>query len=265
MIIIGELINATRKKVKEAVTCRNASYIRELARKQEEAGAHYIDVNVATDSGDLSRETEDMRWAVKEVMQGVSIPLSIDTTNPEALKAGLEICGRGTFINSITGEEDRLEPFLELSAAYDSLAVVLPIRDGIPATAEERLKICAEITEKSKAAGIAPGKLFFDPLIFPLGVDDSSGATALETLRGIKQMEGVKTTLGLSNISFGLPRRDLLNLTFLTMAMQLGLDSAILNPLQKGLTAALLAGEAILGKDRMCLQYIKGYRRGLLD
>jgi 5-methyltetrahydrofolate corrinoid/iron sulfur protein methyltransferase len=166
MIIIGELINASGKKVREAIAGRDGGFIREIARRQEEAGAHYIDVNVAVDSGDPSRETKDMEWAVSEVMQAVKIPLSIDTTNTAALHAGLRLAGKGTFINSITAEEARLEPFLELAVEFDSPCVALPIRDGIPPTAEERLKICSELTERAAAAGVAPRKALFRPFDF---------------------------------------------------------------------------------------------------
>lgn len=265
MLIIGELINATRKKVCTAVMNRDAGYLQRLAQKQDEAGAHYIDVNVATGAGKLEKEIEDMKWAVQIIREVTTKPLAIDTASLEVLKAGLEAHGPGAMVNSVSAEKGRLKPFLQLAREYDCLAIALTVGDaGIPKDEKARLEVSREILKAAEEEGFPAGKLYFDPLVLPLGVDDQSGVVTLKTIRALKEELGVKTTIGLTNISHGLPQRGLINRTFLALALQEGLDSAIMDPLDKGVMSSLLAAEAALDRDPYCGKLLKAYRRGEL-
>ena len=265
MLIIGELINATRKKVREAIVNKDEVYLQELARKQEEAGAHYIDVNTATGRG-LEQEIEDMKWVISALREVVEKPLVIDTSERVVLEAGLKAHGNGAMINSVSAEKGRLEPFLELALQYDSPVIVLPIGEaGIPKDLPARMEVASLIMEAVHRAGVSPGKLYFDPLAMPLSVNSQSGLLALELISAFKEKFGVNTTIGLTNISHGMPRRGLLNRTFLALALLAGLDSAIMDPLDKGVMSSYYAAKAALGQDDYCSSYLKAYRRGLFE
>ncbi len=264
MIVVAELINASGKKVKEAIINRDGDFIADLARRQSEAGADYIDVNVATGSGDASGEAEDMKWALDVIMNAVDKPIAVDTTDPKVLEVGLDMCGEGTFINSVNAEKGRLDSFLELARKYNSPAMALPIKESIPEDVEGRVEVADEIIKAADQVGVPRENLYFDPLAMPISVDHNNAFTTMEALRRIKEYEGVKSTIGLSNISYGLPKREILNRAFLLLCMQQGLDSAIMNPMQSGIMSIIKAGNVLLGKDPMCGQYLKAYRKGLL-
>jgi 5-methyltetrahydrofolate--homocysteine methyltransferase len=265
VIIIGELINATRKKVKEAVTGKDTGFIQSLAQRQDEAGAHYIDVCVALGSGELKKEIEDMEWAIKAIRLVSSKPLAIDTTSWEVLEAALKMHGPGAMINSISAEKGRFKPYLKLAKEYDALAVVLPVTEaGIPKDTETRLQNATTILSQAEKEGLNRENLYFDPLVLPLGVHQNNGLVTLDTLRLFKEELGVKTTLGLTNISYGLPVRSLLNRTFLTLAIGWGVDSALVNPLDKALMSSLFAAEALLGKDPYCSKFLQLFRQNKL-
>ncbi len=265
MLIIGELINATRKRVKEAILNKDGVFLQELACRQAEAGASYIDVNVATGVGRKQNEAEDMDWAVKQLKAACNKPLSIDTTNLEVLEAGLRAHGPGALVNSVSAEQGNLYPFLELARDYKCTVIALPIQDaGIPRDENARAEVAAKIIEAAGKTNFPVEKLYFDPLVMPLGVDDHSASVTLETLRLFKEKLHVNTVVGLTNISHGLPERTLLNRTFLTMAMAKGLDAVIVNPLDKRVMSSLLSGEALKGNDPFCGNYIKAFRRGSL-
>ncbi|MFZ5633006.1 MAG: dihydropteroate synthase [Bacillota bacterium] len=265
ILIVGELINASIKAVRQAVIERDAGFIRDLARRQAAKGVHYLDVCVSTGQGDENIEAKNMAWVVESIQKEVDLPLSIDTTSAVVLREGLEAHRGEAMINSVSAEGERLRPFLEICAGYGGPVVALPVTDkGIPATAEGRLDVCRMIVEKAAEVGVAAERLFFDPLVFPLGVDHKNSLLALETLRGIRQIPGVKSIMGVSNISFGLPRRELFNRTFLVLAAREGLDAVLMNPLDGEMMPSLLAAEALLGRDEMCMRFLKAYRKGLL-
>lgn len=265
MLIIGELLNATRKKIKEAVLARDAAYLQEIAKQQDEAGADYIDLNVATGSGKQEKEIEDMQWAVNLIREITEKPLTIDTTSLEVMKAGLAAHGPGAMINSVSAEAGRLFPFLKLAREYDCTAIALPVRDsGIPRDTETRLEISREILAAAEQEGVPRERLYFDPLTLPLGVEDNSGAETLRTLQEMKGQLGLLTTMGLSNISYGLPLRTLVNRTYLTLAISAGLDSALINPLDKAVMSSMHAALLGLGKDPYCGKYLKAFRKDRL-
>ncbi len=266
MLIIGELINATRKSVKKAILDKNDVFIKELACKQAEAGADYIDVNVATGVGKQEIEIENMEWVVKQIKSVCDKPLAIDTTSRDVLEAGLRAHGPGAMVNSISAEDGRLYPFLELARDFDCVAVALPVQDsGIPKDVSLRIDIAASIIEAARQENFPVENLLFDPLVIPLGVDDKSTVITLKTLRSLKDVLKVKTVMGLTNISHGLPERSLLNRTFLTMAIEEGLDAVIISPLCNKVMSSLLAAEAFKGNDPFCGNYLKAYRQGLLN
>ena len=264
MIIVGELINGTRQAIAKAVAQRDAKTILNVAQKQVETGAHLLDINAGTDP---DREVEDLLWLLEVVLENLDVPLCIDSPNFQAMEIGLKKAQqRAAMINSITGETQRLEAFLPLIKTCQSQIIILCMDDsGIPETPGGRLEIAANLVEKLTAHGVQASRLFFDPIIRPVSTDFQAGQIPRDTLRLIKkELPGVNTICGLSNISFGLPQRQLLNRNYLTILLAEGLDAAILDPTDGALMANLATTQALLGKDKHCLNYISAYREGKL-
>lgn len=265
MIIIGELINATRKSVREIVAEKDVQRLQELAKQQASAGVDYLDINVATGKESSHQEEMDaMVWAINTIRAVSNIPLSIDSANPDVIKAGLKACpGQAIFINSITAETEKINSILPLAIEPNIKIICLAMGPtGIPKTSEERLNMCRHIYNRAFQYKIAPDKLFFDPLVMPVATDPSQGRVTIETIRSIKkELPDAKTTVGLSNVSFGLPARGLLNRTFLAMLVAAGLDSVITDPLDTELMSALRAAETLIGNDPYCRKYLQAYRR----
>lgn len=265
MIIIGEKINTSIKAIRPAVEAKDAKAIQEVALKQVEAGAHYIDVNCGTFSG---REPELLEWLVDTVQQVIDKPLCIDSPNPEALDKALAANRNGKpLVNSITAEKERYNAILPLVLKYNTSVVVLCMDDnGMPETADERLFIAERMVENLTKEGVELDDIFFDPMVRPVGTGSHYGVVALDTIsRIVKEFPGVHTTCGLSNISFGLPGRKLINQAFLILAIGAGLDSAILDPLDKRIMSYVYAAELLKDKDPYCLNYIAAFREGRLD
>lgn len=264
MIIIGEKINATRKSIADAVKDRRADVIEEVTKSQHTAGVDVIDVNAGTGRSDISSQIEDMKWLIKVVTSATDKPLMIDSENAEVLKAGLEEAKNlNPWINSVSAEEKRLESVLELAARYDAPLIALCMDDsGIPRDAAGRVRNAQKIFQKAVSMGIDAAKIYFDPLVMPIGTDDSAGKIILDSLTEIKkQCAPAKTVIGLSNVSFGLPARPIVNSTFLVLCMFTGVDAAIIDPTDDNLMMVLRAAEALLGKDPYCTGYIKEFRR----
>jgi cobalamin-dependent methionine synthase I len=264
MKIIGEKINGTRKKVKEAVLSRNAAFIQDLASAQAEAGASWIDVNAGTPT---DREPDDLVWLAQTVLAAVDKPLCLDSANPAALAAALPEVKQPPLLNSISGEQARLAGVLPLAAQARGGVIALAMDDqGIPATAEGRLAIVQRLIGETRGAGIPDGQVYVDPLVMAVGASGDAGRVALATVRAVKaEFPEVHFTSGLSNVSFGLPKRSLINRAFLTLVLEAGLDTAILDPLDRELRKAMLAAEVVLGVDRHCLNYTRAFRAGLLE
>ncbi len=263
MIIVGERINGTRARVREAVIARDAEYVSEEAMKQAEAGADYIDVNAGTNP---EREVEDLVWLVQTVQSVVDRPVCVDSPNVEALQAGLEVSQGRALVNSASAESNRMESVLGLVARHGARVVALTLDDaGLPATAEQRITIAQRLVQKAEELGLKRDDIFIDPLARAVALENEQGAAFLDAVTGIKKLlAGVHVICGLSNISFQMPSRRLLNRTFLAMAMARGLDAAIMDPLDGGLMAAVCAGAALLGQDEMCIGYIQAHRAGRL-
>jgi len=264
MLVIGESINSSRKSVRTAVEERDAEFIQNLAKKQVDGGAGMLDINVGTR---VSNEPEDMEWLVNIVQEVVDLPLCIDSPNPVALERGLKLHKNGRpLVNSTTAEESRLKSVLPIVKEYKCMVVGLTMTEaGIPHSAEDRCKAAGKIIEAATKEGIAIEDIYIDPLVMPVSTDVKCGLLVIETLKSVKSsFPGIKTVMGLSNISFGLPNRKLINRTFLPMVIGY-LDSAIMDAGDIKIMATLKACATILGEDDYCMEYITAYREGRLD
>lgn len=264
MIIIGEKINGTRKKVAEAIANRDADFIRDLAKKQFEAGAAYLDVNAGTLP---TTEPEDMVWLVRLAHEAApEAVICLDSANPEALKAGLkEVASYNlpkVMINSLSGEQKRIDDVLPLAAEYNTELIVLALDDkGIPETVESRMEIVRRLVGMCREKGLADEQLFIDPLVLTISTNNQGGVITLDTIKQIKkEFPKVHMTCGHSNISFGMPLRSTLNQAFMALTIEAGLDSAISDPENRELKAMTMATEALLGRDRHCLKFNRAYR-----
>jgi len=264
MKIIGEKINGTRKRVAQAIAERDAEFIKNLAQKQAAAGSTWLDVNAGTHP---DREPDDLVWLIENIQSVVDTPLSLDSANPLALKIAIKAVNKTPMINSISGEPERLANILPIVAEHNCPVIALAMDEKkIPETAEKRFEVIAKIIAEARSHGVPDSHLYFDPLAMTLSTNTQSGMIAFEVMRRVcQEYPEAHLTIGLSNISFGLPGRSFVNRYFLALAMQAGLDSAILDPLDREMQAAILATELILGRDKHCLSYIRASRKGLFD
>ena len=265
MIIVGEKINTSIKEVKEAIVQRNDSFITDLAKNQKLGGADYLEVN----SGlrvNPEEESDDLEWLVPLVQNATGLPLCIDTAYGFVLERALKLHRGKAVVNSINGDSGRWAEILPLVKQYGCDLIALPSdRSGIPPKVEGRIKIAERIIEGVSKEGIAQNRLYFDPLVLPLSSSAKNGLLFIDTLREIKRcFPEAKTISGLSNISFGLPKRTWINQTFLVLSLGAGLDAAILSPLDKNLMALVRSTEAFLNKDPFCMKYIEAFRSGKL-
>ncbi len=263
MIIIGEKINGTRKTVGKAIQDRNTEVIEALAMAQVEGGADYLDVNAGTHPHE---EPQDMVWLVETIQSVTKTRLCVDSTNPEALSAGIRSAERLPMINSVSGERIRVEGVLPIACEHGTDLVLLALDDnGIPETSRERLDIVGRLVSMAREGGLGDDQLFVDPLITTIATQADSGRIALETIREIRaQFPQVHIICGLSNISFGQPSRTLINQAFVALAMEAGLDSAIMDPADRGLRNIIYGTELVLGADPDCLRYNQAHRSGVI-
>jgi 5-methyltetrahydrofolate--homocysteine methyltransferase len=264
MLIIGERINASRKSIADAISDRNAAFIRNEAEIQAAAGANYIDVNAGIFVGE---EAEHLRWVIETVQEAIELPLCIDSPDPAVIKAMIPLMKKTPMINSITLEASRLENILPIVAEHKTKVIGLcQSGDSIADTAEAKLKMAGQLVKRVEASGIPLDHLYIDPLVYPLATNDRSALATLNAIEKImKEFPGVHTTCGLTNVSYGLPNRKLVNRAFLIAAIDRGLDSAILDPTDKQLLGALKAALIIAGKDEFCMEYISGFREGRIE
>lgn len=256
-LLIGERINPTgKKKVKEALRSNNMDYLLGEAVSQQEAGAHILDVNVGLPEID---EAEMMYKAVTEIQAITDLPLQIDTVDPATLERALRVYSGKALINSVNGKAESMNAVLPLAAKYGGVVIALTIdEDGIPDTAEGRVRIAKKIISEAAKYGIGKKDVVVDPLAMTISSDSRSAAVTLEAVRRIREELGVHVSLGVSNISFGLPRREIINSTFFAMAMERGLSAAIMNPLSVDMMKAYYSFVALRGYDESCMKYI-GY------
>jgi 5-methyltetrahydrofolate--homocysteine methyltransferase len=255
-IVIGERINPTgKKKLKEAYLNADTSYILREAVAQADAGADVLDVNAGVPGID---EAAELAKTV-EAIQGVcDLPLQIDTSNPAALERALRIYNGKALVNSVNGKEESMASVFPIVAKYGGVVVALTLdENGIPPTAEGRLAIAKKILSRGKDYGLTPDDFVIDALCLAVSSDENSAKVILETLRRIKNELGCRTCLGVSNISFGLPARNVINASFYTMALMSGLSAGIINPLSIEMMNAYRAYRALVGKDKACADWIE--------
>ncbi len=255
--IIGERINPTGKKLlKEALKTRNFSYIRKEATSQVKAGADILDVNVGLPDID---ELEMMIEVMKKI-SNVNVPLQIDSANPEVIEAAARYYNGKPIINSVNGKKESMDAVLPIVKKYGTCVIALTLDErGLPKTAEERLEIAGRIIKEAETYGIGRERILVDCLTLTVSAQQSSGRDTLEAIRMIKKQYGVKTVLGVSNVSFGLPERMQLNRTFLAMALEAGLDAPITDPLVPEYMSTIHSFEALAYKDIDSKDYIRIY------
>jgi 5-methyltetrahydrofolate--homocysteine methyltransferase len=264
MKIIGEKINGTRKTVAAAIADRDAEFIQNLARKQVDGGAHWLDVNAGTHP---DREVDDMLWLINLIQAVTDVTLCLDSANPKALVAAMGAVKKTPMINSISGEPDRLSTVLPIVAQHGCEVIALAMDDkGIPADADGRLAVVHKLFEATRAVNVPDEKVYVDALVMTIATNTDAGRMTLDTIRAIRgEFPQAHISLGLSNVSFGLPVRSLVNRTFLTLAIAAGMDTAIIDPNDRELKAALFATDLLLGDDKHCLNYTRAFRTGLLE
>lgn len=262
MLIIGEKLNSAIPSIREAIKNRDVQFVQDLARKQTECGAHYIDVNTAQGNNEL----DDMEWIVKTVQEVVDTPLCIDTVDAEVAEKGLSLCKGKAMLNSISMEKARLEGMIPLIKKYGCSVIGLTMDDnGIPKTAEERIKIAGELVDIFKQENLDLNELYIDPLVLPVAVSSDNAMIFFECLSEIKEKYQVKTVSGLSNVSHQMPKRKLINRYFLTICMVHGMDAAIMDPIDRKLTTAVITTDLLLNKDKYGRKYLKAHRNDELE
>ena len=259
-VLIGERINpAGKKELAESLKAGNLEIVRKEALAQVQAGADILDVNVGTFGVD---EVTLLPKAVQAVMGTVDVPLCLDSSKPDALEAALKVYEGKPLVNSVTCEEHSLKRILPLVKRYGAAVIGLVQDDeGIPKDAERRVLIARKIVEKVEAAGIPREDLVIDCLAFAVGAEPSSGVAVIEAIRRIKAELGVNMTMGASNVSFGLPDRELLNNAFVVMAVAAGATCLIVDVAK--VRPIILAADIVLGRDKRARCYIEAYRQRL--
>ncbi len=260
-VVIGERINTSRSAVQEAVANRDADYIAEDVKKQAEAGATHIDVNAGARIG---HEDEDMRWLLEVIQGAVDLPLTLDSPDPAVLEMAYGLARREPMINSISLETERWEkmaPFLEGKAC--SVIALCMDDTGLPADSDEIVSRARKLSVVLEELGIPREKIFLDPLVQPISTDQTKGVMVLDALARInRELPGIKSTCGLSNISYGLPQRKIINRHYLTLMMGVGLTSAIIDPLDDRIMASIRTSDMLLGNDEYCGNYLQAVRAG---
>ena len=246
--LIGERINPTgRKKLAEEIKNGSLFSVKREAIDQVRAGARLLDVNMGVGGIDQVKAMHD---AIREVSQITDAPLAIDTSDTKTLEAGLRAYPGRALINSVSAEKERIEEFLPLAKKYGAAILCLPItEDGVPKTAEDRINVINGIIKAAKKNGLKDGDFLLDALVMTISADQNACLEVLNTLRLYRKHFGYPATMGLSNISFGLPNRPLINSTFFAMCLAAGLDAPIMNPYDEKMQEALMASAALLGKD----------------
>ena len=261
MFIIGELINGMYQDIDRAIKEKNKQVIQKCALDQINAGADCLDINCGPTS---KQPISDMSWLVETIQEVTYKPLSLDSSKPQVIEAGLKVVKNKVVINSTTADTDKLEILVPLAKLYNAKLIGLTISTkGIPQNKDQRLELAATIVAHCMDAGFPVEDLFLDPIVMPVNVAQAQMKDILESIREFKIISepSPKTIVGLSNVSQGTSTRGLINRTFLTMAVGFGLDSAILDPLDNELMDSLITSELILNKNIYCDSYLTAYRK----
>lgn len=258
-VILGERINPTGRKLLAAeMAAGNFDRVRADALAQVEAGAHMLDVNAGIP---LADEPALLAQAVRVVQSVTDVPLSIDSSIVEALAAGLAVYQGKALVNSVTGEEERLEKVLPLVKQYGAAVIgIANDETGISEDPDVRFRVAKKIVERAESYGIPREDVLIDPLAMPVGAVREAAVTLFKLVRRLREELGVNTVCGASNISFGLPGRPTLNATFLAMAIGAGMTCAITNPLEEEIRRAILAADVMMGHDENCQAWLRANR-----
>ncbi len=260
MIIIGEKINGTIPSVKKAIEDKDEHFIRELAVKQADAGAHYLDVCASTAP---EIEVATLIWLMDIVQDAVDTPLCIDSPNARTIEKVFKYARRPGLINSVSEEGDKCEVIYPMIQGTEWHVIALTCDSrGIPSDVQTRVDITKIMVEKAEKYDITPDRIHIDPLVMALSADNNSLLNFVETLQTVKSLyPTIKVTSGLSNISFGMPLRKIVNQHFLTIAAYAGMDSAIMDPCNRDMYTTLITTEALLGRDKFCRKFSNAYRK----
>ena len=255
-VVIGERINPTgKKRLRKALEEGDMAYVLNEAIAQEERGAEVLDVNVGTPGVD---EPALLTQAVQELQAVTDLPLQLDTADPEAMERALRAYNGKAMINSVNGKQEIMDAVFPLVKKYGGVLVALTLDEaGIPATAEGRLAIAERILKEAEKYGIEPQDILFDTLTMTVSADGSAAQVTLDALKLIREKTGCGTVLGVSNVSFGLPEREVLGSAFLTIALERGLSAAIMNPLNDRMMGAMVSFRTLTGRDENCASYVK--------
>lgn len=261
MIIIGEKLNGFIPSVGKAIHERDEAFLRELAIRQEEAGADYLDVCAAVDA---EVEAETLLWLAQLAEDASSLPLCIDSPNPAVLASVLPHCKRAGIVNSVSMESGKMRTLFPLIANTKWKVIALTCSNaGVPESAQGRLEIFEQIRSAAKEYGIEESRLLIDPIVHTLSTDEQSLSTFADCAREIRaRSKDAHVVSGLSNISFGLPARSVINHAFLVLAMHAGMNAAIMDVLDREMVGLLHATNALLGRDEYCMDYITAFREG---
>lgn len=266
MIIIGEKINGFIPATARAIRERDEAYIRGMAITQAEMGADYLDIAAgpARDQ-DREQERETLEWLINIVQDAVDTPLCIDSPDPSVLLDMIPLAKKPGILNSVSEEHEKCEAVFPKIADTEWKVIALACDNkGISADAQTKFNIAAGIVEKAKSYGIGMDRLFIDPMVSALCANGNSLLNFIQTMQTIKERyPDIHITSGLSNISFGMPHRTVINQLFLALALAAGMDSAILDITSAEIRSALYAVDALLGRDRNCRRYLNAYRKGL--
>ena len=264
MLIVGEKINATRKRIGQACQEGNAELIVQTVKEQAQAGADCIDVN----AGLVGKEVQSMQWLLGLVQQSTELPIMLDSSDPEAMKKGLQLVTKKPIVNSISMEKERLESFTPLLAEHECGVVGLCVSDaGMPSGVDDRLATADALIEHLRGkCGKKLEEIYLDLAVFPVSAQPKAPMYMAQAVEKVMaKYPGLHTIAGLSNVSFGLPERRLLNLTFLALLISRGLDAAICDPNAAGLKATIAAAELLSNRDEFATNYITAHREGKLS
>ena len=264
MIVIGEKINATRKAIGAAIEARDAETIARTAREQAACGATYLDVN----GGDpwAQREQENMAWLMDIVQEATDLPICIDSAHAEVAAEGLRRARKRPIVNSITLEEARLKPMLKLLESQDCMVIALLMSDeGTPCGVEDRVRIAEALLGRIRLTGRSLSDIIIDPCFLPISTDPAHGRAVMDGIAAIRA-RGPEVHIGggVSNLSFGLPKRRLVNVAAVVQGIYCGMDAAIVDPCTPGMMPAVFAAEAVAGRDDFCMNYVMAEREGKL-
>ena len=261
MFIIGERINGMFKDIAQAIRDGDPRPIQEWAKKQEAGGARYLDINTGPAAKD---QVKTMRWLVEKTQEVSNLPLTLDSTNYDAIEAGLEICKHPAMINSVPAEWPKMERVFTMALKYNAAVIGLAMNEqGIPKDADTRVALAMELVAAADSYGIPMEDLYIDPLVLPCNVGQDHGPEVMQTLRQVKLLAdpAPRTVVGLSNISQGTKNREQINRIFAVMGVANGLDAAVADACDHQLIEAIATARIIMNLDIYCESYVEIYRK----